>query len=149
MVDTMRTVVTIFALVAVLTQAVLGSALPGAVLCIKQGSKACSPAPRGAVVHCCCSGAEVNDLSLHVQLCAPCHDECDDCIEVPLPQETLRAGIEIGCHDDLAFLAMARLLLCSPGDVCVEPAPMLQATGPPDVIGCAHADVVASTILRL
>lgn len=145
----LRQLMTILAVVALLTQATLGAALPGAVLCIKSGEDPCmKPAPTGDM-HCCCGIEKENEHApLIMHLSPPCSTDCGDCVEVPLPDETVRAVGGITLNDTLGFLAFALQVESDVDLVHVPQHVAHQGVGPPERSRCPHAPIVASTRLN-
>ena len=138
---------TMIALWTLLTQAVLGGALPGAVLCIKAGEGPCAPAPEAHECSCCC-GAEETPASTTILVCTPCHEGCGDCVEVDLPNELFAAAAPVALPG-LAVMAMAVQMTPSFNSAWTNVAPACYGTGPPELRRCPDALIVASTILLL
>ena len=144
----MRThAVIMIALWSLLTQALLGSGMQSAVLCIKGGDSCGTEKAVASSCECCCAN-EVEVVRTTIRLCTPCDDECGDCIEVDLPRETLAAA----APDRLPDAASVDVPIPMQ-TVFVENAPATgtsaQGAGPPGLAARLTAPVLASTHLLL
>jgi hypothetical protein len=142
-----RHVATMIALWALLTQALLGSALPGTVLCIKGGEAICGPAPTSNECSCCCGETE-SPPSTVILVCTPCHEDCGDCVEVDLSDHPFAASAADRLPVEVS-LGLAFHALNSISSAQTETAAALQGTGPPQARRHPDALIVASTILLL
>lgn len=142
-----RSFVTLIALCSLLTHAAIGVG-SGAVLCIKGSDAGCGAAPVTTACTCNCV-EEAPPARTLIQLCTPCHDECNDCVEVDLPDESTPAVVTQVQVPTAALLTMAWEV----PDVISEPTPALPVigwnTGPPDRAPLPGALIVESTILLL
>jgi len=144
----LRLVIVILAIVAMLTQSVLGVA-PGAVLCIRGVNDVCGIAPVAPACTCCCA-EEAAPQDTVIRLCTPCRDECNDCIEIDLPDETVPTTIGPDRIPALAFLMQAYHIehaISSP--MAVAKPTFAVGTGPPELRRSPDALIVSSTILLL
>ena len=114
-----RTMATCLALVALLTQALV-SAAPHAVLCIKGGGGMCGTMAVTSECSCCCA-AEPESAQPVIRLCTPCHDRCDDCIEVDLPDGVGDVNYALSLPACKAFQVETGVMLAALAEISSPP----------------------------
>lgn len=143
------------ALVALLVQGVLGSVAPAAALCLHFG--ACNlPVETGAEDDDCSKGvccsrehdAESTEARSTLALTVPCDDDCDDCVDISLPdvEMVLVKPESAGAEVPATALPIAFAVLDLEGALR---RPLVQAVGPPEGHACLHRLVISSTRLLI